>query len=222
MKIIDISGPIYEGMWNYGGEIEPFRLGTVKMSYAGVEYELDSLENMTALMGTYFEVPGDVHGYTTADVPIEKLFMIDSYVLQMDYKGLREIDGRPCICRDDMVHAERGEIPAGSGIIMSTGYGRNWMRPDYLDKCPFLNREAMEYLIEKRPFIVAFDTPAGESDKNPENIFEHYFNANILTVTACINLEKIESFNVKLTVLPLHILKMSLGCPARAIVIEEQ
>jgi kynurenine formamidase len=221
MKIIDITGPIYEGMWNYVGEIKPFHLGKVKMSYAGVEYELDSLENMTALMGTYFEVPGDVHGYTTADVALEKLFMIDSYVLQMDYEGLREVDGRPCIFREDMENAEKGDIPAGSGIILSTGYGRNWKKPDYLDKCPYLTREAMDYLIDKKPFIVAFDTPAAESEKNPENIFERYFNENILTITACVNLERIEGFNVQLTVMPLHILKMALGCPARAFVVEE-
>ncbi len=221
MRTIDISGPIYEGMWDYGGEIKPFKLGKVKMEYAGVEYELDSLENMIAFTGTYFETPGDIKGYTANDVPIEKLFMVDSYVLQMPYEGLRIIDDRPCIFMDDMKKAEKGDIPEGSGIIMSTGYGKNWKKKDYLKKCPFLKKEAMDYLIDKKPFIVVFDTPAAESDVNPENAFERYFNENILTVTACINLEKIQKFNVKLTVMPLKILKVALGCPARAIVTEE-
>jgi len=221
MRTIDISGPIYEGMWDYGGEIKPFKLGKVKMKYAGVEYELDSLENMIAFTGTYFETPGDIKGYTANDVPIEKLFMVDSYVLQMPYEGLRIIDDRPCVFMDDMKKAEKGDIPEGSGIIMSTGYGKNWKKKDYLKKCPFLKKEAMDYLIDKKPFIVVFDTPAAESDVNPENAFESYFNENILTVTACINLEKIQKFNVKLTVMPLKILKVALGCPARAIVTEE-
>jgi kynurenine formamidase len=221
MRIIDISGPVYEGMWDYGGEIKPFKLGKVKMSYAGVEYAIDALENMTALTGTYFETPGDMHGYTVNDIPLEKLCMIDSYVLQMPFEKLRTVDNRPCIFREDMVNAEMGTIPEGAGIIMSTGYGKNWERNDYLQKCPFLKKEAMDYLIDKKPFIVVFDTPAAESDVHPENAFERYFKENILTVTACINLEKIEKFNVKLSVLPLKILKVAMGCPARAFVMEE-
>ncbi len=221
MRIIDISGPVYEGMWNYGGEIKPFKLGKVKMGYAGVEYEIDTIENMTALTGTYFETPGDLKGYTVNDVPIEKLFKIDSCVLQMPYEKLKIVDNRPCILKNDMERAEKGKIPEGSGIIMSTGYGKNWERSDYLKKCPFLSKEAMDYLIDYKPYIVAFDTPAAESDVHPENIFQRYFEANILTVTACVNLEKIKKYNVKLVVLPLKILKLAMGCPARAIVIEE-
>ena len=63
----------------------------------------------------------------------------------------------------------------------------------------------MDYIIDKRPRIVAFDTPAAENDVNPESAFVRYFNENILTLTACINLEKIKKFNVKLTVLPIRL-----------------
>ncbi len=221
MRIIDISGPIDEGMWNYGGEIKPFKFGKVKMSYAGVEYELDALENMIAMTGTYFETPGDYHNYSISDIPIEKLFMIDSYVLQMPYEKLKVVDGRPCINIDDFKNAEKGFIPQKSGIILATGYGKNWFSKDYVAKCPFLSKEAMDYLIDKKPYIVVFDTPAAENDVNPENIFDRYVKENILSVTACVNLEKIQKFNVKLVVMPLNIMRVKLASPARAIVIEE-
>ena len=117
--------------------------------------------------------------------------------------------------------AEKGEIPPGSCLIVSTGYGKNWESPDYLKKCPFPNKEAMYYLIDKKPFIIVFDTPAAENDVNPENAFDRYFEENILTVTACVNLEKITKWNVKLIVMPLKLRKVALGSPARAIVIEE-
>jgi kynurenine formamidase len=221
MKIIDITGIIYDGMWNYGGEIKPFKLAKAKMSYGGVEYEIDTLENMTAMTGTYFETPGDLKGYTIDDIPIEKLFMIDSYVLQMPYEKLKIVDNRPCIFTDDMKKAEKGEIPQGSGIIMSTGYGKRWDSPDYLKGCPFLRKEAMDYLIDKKPYIVVFDTPAAENDVNPENAFDRYYEENILTVTAGVNLEKISKWKVKLIVMPLKLRKVALGSPARAVVIEE-
>lgn len=221
MRIIDITGTVYDDMWSYGGEIKPFKLGKAKMSYAGVEYEIDTLENMTAVTGTYFETPGDLKGYTIDDIPIEKLFMIDSYVLQIPYEKLKTVDNRPCIFVDDMKGAEKGEIPPGSCIILSTGYGKNWESPDYLKGCPFLKKEAMDYLIDKKPYIVVFDTPAAENDVNPENAFDRYFEENILTVTACVNLEKISKWQVKLIVMPLKLRKVAMGSPARAIVIEE-
>jgi len=221
MRIIDITGPIFEGMWDYGGESKPFRFGKVKMGYAGVEYELDSLENMLATTGTYFEIPGHEIGYTVEDVPLEKLFMIGSYVLQMPYKGLNIIDSRPCIDIDDMKKAEKGPIPKGSGIIMATGYGINWERKDYLANCPFISKKAMDYLISKEPSFVVWDTPAAENEVNPEYVFNDFFKADILSLTACINLEKIKKYEVKLVVLPIRLTKMQLACPARAIVIEE-
>jgi len=222
MRIIDISGPIDECMWDYGCEVKPFKLGKVKMSYAGIEYALDSLENMIAMTGTYFETPGDYHNYNISDIPIEKLFMIDSYTLQMPYEKLKVIDGRPCIDIEDFKAAEKGAIPGNSGIILSTGYGKNWFNKEYVAKCPYLNKAAMNYLIDKKPYIVVFDTPAAENDVHPENIFERYFKANILSLTAAINLEKISKYNVKLVVMPLNIMQVSLASPARAIVIEEE
>jgi len=221
MKVIDITGPIYEGMWDYGCECKPFKLGKVKMKYAGIEYGLDSLENMVATTGTYFETAGDVHGYTSNDIAIEKLFMIDSYVLQMPYENLKIVDNRPAVFLDDMKRAEKESIPEGSGIILSTGYGKNWESKDYLKKCPFLKKEAMDYLIDKKPYIVVFDTPAAENNVNPEGAFDRYFQEDILTVTACMNLEKIKKYNVKLVVMPIKLLNVAMATPARAIVIEE-
>lgn len=221
MRIIDITGPIFEGMWDYGGESRPFRFGKVKMEYAGVEYELDSLENMLATTGTYFEIPGHQQGYTLEDVPLDKLFMVDSYVLHMPYKDLKIVDGRPCIDIDDMKNAQEDPIPEDSGIIMATGYGINWKSKDYLANCPFISKKAMDYLISRKPSFVVWDTPAAENEMNPEYVFDDFFKADILSVTACINLEKIKKYKVRLVVLPIRLTKMQLACPARAIVIEE-
>jgi kynurenine formamidase len=221
MGIIDITGPIDEGMWDYNHEVKPFKFGKVKMSYAGIDYELDALENMIAMTGTYFETPGDYHNYTVSDIPVEKLYLIDTYALQMPYEKLDTVDGRPCINLKDFKKAEKSPIPPNSGIILATGYGTNWFKPDYVAKCPFLSKPAMDYLIDKKPYIVVFDTPAAENDVHPETIFERYFKADILSVTACVNLEKIKNYNVRLTVMPLNLMRVKLASPARAIVIED-
>ncbi len=79
----------------------------------------------------------------------------------------------------------------------------------------------MDYLIDKKPYIVVFDTPAAENDVNPEGAFDRYFKEDILTVTACINLEKIKKYNVKLVVMPIRLLNVAMATPTRAIVVEE-
>ena len=144
-----------------------------------------------------------------------------SRIIEISDEKLKKIDGRPCMDIDDLKNAEKAPIPPGSGIILATGYGKNWFSDDYVARCPFLSKPAMDYLIDKKPFIVVFDTPAGENDVHPENIFERYFKANILSVTACINLEKISKYNVKLIVMPLNLKRVSLASPARAVVIED-
>lgn len=221
MRIIDISGPIYEDMWNYGGESKPFRLGSINMKFGRLVYPIVTLENMQTQTGTFFETGGSILGYTIDDIPIEKLFMINTYVLQIPYDMLEIVDDRPCIFKEDLKKAEKEEIPKKSGIIISTGYGKNWEKKDYLQKCPFLKKESVDYLIEKKPFIVVLDTPFADNDVHPEDAFTNYFKANIFNISACINLEKIKKYNVKLIVMPLRILKVAAACPARAFVIEE-
>ena len=53
------------------------------------------------------------------------------------------------------------------------------------------------------------------------HIVERYFKADILSLTACVNLEKIKKYNVRLTVMPLNLMRVKLASPARAIVIED-
>jgi arylformamidase len=67
-------------------------------------------------------------------------------------------------------------------------------------------KDTMDYLIEKKPFLLGTDSAEWENPKNPEGIFAKFYPANILILASCINLEKIGSFNTKLTVLPLKAL----------------
>ena len=78
----------------------------------------------------------------------------------------------------------------------------------------------MDYITEKKPFLLGTDSAEWENPKNPEGIFAMVYPANVLILAPCINLEKIESFNVKLTVLPLKALN-SYICPARAVIVQD-
>ncbi len=225
MKIIDISGSIYTGMWSYADYYPDFKLSSVEFEYGGEKYSVDVFEGMHAQTGTYIESPevfatSGKGGGLNDEVPVEKLFMIDAYVLQIPHEGLPRRDGRPYVSLEDIKEAEKGPIPKGSAILIGTGYGQNWEKEDYVAKCWYFKKEALYYLIDKKPFLVGGDSPVWENEVHPEGAFERFYQSGILLLAPCINLEGVSSFKVKLTALPLRILKAGV-CPVRAVIVEE-
>jgi len=174
--------------------------------------------------GLHIETPATSIGYDKSypliDVPIERLVNVDAYVLQIPYDKLPIKDGKPFISLDEIKKAEKEEIPEGAIILIGTGYGKYWDSEDYLSKSWFIKREAMYYIIDKRPLLLGVDATDFENWVNPERFFERFFNSNILLMAPCINLEKIKGFKVKFIALPLKI-KGAAICPTRALVIED-
>ena len=220
MKIIDISGPVYTGMWTYADYYPQFELSAVEFEFGGEKYSVDVFKGMHAQVGTYLESPGIFEGQEIKgglnSIPVEKLFMVDTYVYQVDPNKLPEKDGRPYITIDLLKEAEKSKIEENSAILISTGYGQNWDKKDYVDKAWFFSKEALYYLIDKKPFLLGGDSPVWENAVNPEGAFERFYKSGILLFAPCINLEKISKFKVKLVVLPLNILKAAV-CPVRAV-----
>ncbi|UCB44583.1 MAG: cyclase family protein [Spirochaetota bacterium] len=225
MKVIDVSGPIFTGMWSYADYYPDFKLSAVEFEFGGEKYSVDVFEGMHAQTGTYMETPvifgeGDKKGGLNDVVPIEKLFHIDAYILQIDHDSLGIKDGKPFISLDDVKGAEKEEIPEGAAILVGTGYGKNWEKEDYVQKSCFFKKDALYHLIDKKPFLIGGDAPVWENEVNPEGAFERFYKEGILLLAPLINLEKISRFKVKLTVLPLKILGAGV-CPVRAVVVEE-
>ena len=227
VRIIDISGPIYTGMWNFseplGSLLGEFKLSSVKFEFSGEEYSVDVFNGMKAQTGTYIESPGQYledNKYTVSDIPVHKLFMINAYVLKIPYEKLGKKDGKRFVTLEDIKSAEKENIPEGSAILVGTGYGKYWNRKDFFKKSWFFKAEAMEYIISRKPFLLGADSAEWENPKNPEGIFKKFFPANILILASCINLEKVNKFKVKLTVLPFNVLGSYIS-PVRAVVVEE-
>ena len=93
------------------------------------------------------------------------------------------------------------------------------MEKNFISSSPFIKYEAMQYIIDKKPFLLGADSPRWENLEHPEGFFPEFFNANILLLGPCINLDKITREIVLLTVLPIKI-ENACCCPCRAIVKE--
>lgn len=226
MRIIDITGPIYTGMWYFGEPWKKFNFVTRyhELPAVGIKAMIEDFDGFNGHCGMHIETPATGIGYDKSyaltDVPIEKLVNVDAYVYQIPLEGLPVIDGKPCISPDDLKKAEKEEIPEGAVILISTGYGKNWFSPDYLSKSWFFRREAMYYLIDKKPFLLGVDATDFENWVNPEKFMERFFNSNILLMAPIINTDQVKKFKVKFTTLPLKI-KGAAICPTRAVLIEE-
>jgi kynurenine formamidase len=221
MKIIDITGPIYDNMWYYGDPLKRFKLSKREIEHAGEKYTIDVFDGMSANTGTYIETTGSTKGHTLDDIPIERLIELNTYVLQIPYEELKIKDKRPYVSLQDVERAEKEEIQPGSAILLSTGYGRNWKRDDYMERCWFFTKEAMLHICESKPYLLGGDSPTWENAVHPEGVFEPFIESKALMLSSCVNLEKITKFRVKLTVLYLKISNLRANCPCRAVVIED-
>jgi kynurenine formamidase len=227
MRVIDISGPIYDGMWNYSEPLASmlgsFKLSKIRFDFGGEKYTIDVFDGFKAQTGTYIESPGQYlenNDYKISDIPIDKLFMIDTYVLKIPYAKLSEKDGKKFVTPDEIFKAELENIPQGKAILIATGYGKYWESKDFFHRSWFFKREAMEYIISKKPFLLGTDSAEWENPKNPEGIFKMFYPANILILASCINLQEIKEFRVKLTVLPFKVTGSCIA-PVRAMVLED-
>lgn len=225
-KITDITGIIDEGMWNYE---EPFPKIKIKplppVPWVKGKVYCEIFEGLHSQTGTYLETPahhfGNDNCYLLIDVPAEKLVDVPCVVLNIGMWDKDMSKGRRGITVADLEACPNAkDIREGDAILVGTGWGRYWMDKDYLNGSPYFTKEAMEWLIAKKPFILGGDSARWENLEKPEGFFPAFYNANILMAGPFVDLEKIGTKRCKLTILPLKVPKTSCA-PARAIIIED-
>ena len=226
-KIIDITGPIDNGMWNYG---DPFPEVNIKPLppidwLGGATYGVEIFEGMHSQTGTYLETPAHFYGnancYLLEDVPAEKTYEVPCVVLNIGMFDMDLEKGRHGITVEELEACPNAKcIQEGDAILVGTGWGRYWMHPNNLDGAPYFTKEAMQWLIDKKPFILGDDSARWDNLENPQNFFEDFYAANILMAGPFVDLEKCTADRCKLTVLPAKFRHTSTA-PARAVIIEE-
>jgi kynurenine formamidase len=228
MKIIDASGPIYEGMWSYGEPFPEFKLVEIKEPdwVEGFSPKSQAFEGFCMLTGSYIDGPAHAYGlkktYPMSDIPIEKLFGVDAYVYKFDLKKLKKEGKRPIVNLSDVIEAEKKieyNIPERSVLLFATGWGSHWKQDDYLSDAWFLEKDAIEYIIEKKPFIMALDTPYADCLENERGSWEIIYSNDVTLAAPLVNIEKITKSLVKIYICPLNILNTT-GLPCRILITE--
>lgn len=227
MNVIDITGEIRDGMWNYEEPFPKFRMKPLdRVPWVEAEVYAEVFEGLHSQTGTYLETPAHYYGgegsYCVADIPVGKLVDMRCIVLKLDESLFEHADSRVPI---DVPMLEScpgsGMISEGDAVLVAAGWGKHWMDGWYLDRSPYYTYEAMKWLIGKKPFLLGSDFPRWDHLTKSERFFPEFFAADILMLAPCVNLEAVRRPDVRLTALPLHIPGTS-AVPCRAIVMEEE
>lgn len=224
-RVIDITGIMQEGMWNYEPPFPKFKIKPLpKVPWVEGDVFCEIFEGMHSQTGTYLETPAHFFGndkcYLLIDVPVEKLLNIDCVVLNIEPKNPDNRSGRSKITVEDLEKSSNSKyIKEGDAILVGNYWGKYWMDPRFLDNSPYFSYDAMMWLIGKKPFILGSDIARWENLDKPEGFFSEFYKADILMLAPCVNLEKVTQPRVKLTVLPLKIPGTS-STPCRAVIIE--
>lgn len=226
MQVIDLTGQIKTGMWSYEPPFPPFTLRPLpEVPWVKGRVYCEIFEGLNSQTGTYLETPAHYFGndncYLLADVPVEKLVQIPCRVLMLPEAAFSGPERTP-VTLDMVLDAAKDNLPQpGEAILVGTGWGQHWDKPDYLSRSPYFSREAMDWLISRKPFLLGSDLPRWESFEHPQGIFDPFYKADILMLAPCVNLEKAGNGLFQLTALPLHIPGTSCA-PCRAVLYKNE
>lgn len=226
MSLIEISGPIYSGMWHYGPPYLPLPVGPVEIepiempeAYRGslfMEYM-----SMASQTGTYLETAAHaVAGRDTIEkVPLERAWMVPTVVIHTP-KGERDkvtlAEVRAALDRDRLT------IEKGDAVLIHTGWDREWRNPErFLDWCPYISQEAWFWIMDQEPSIMGADTPRADSPRDPQDFFGRFFGTDILLLAPVVNLDQVRGpRKPRLVALPLS-LAGACASPVRAVLVAE-
>jgi kynurenine formamidase len=153
--IVDLSHVIHEGLITYPGLPAPVitphltREASVAKYAAGTTFAMDVI-TMIGNTGTYLDSPfhryGD--GADLAGLDLATLVDLPAEVFHLEDLTNRGIPVGVFLDRD----------LRGSAVLLHTGWDRHFATPEYLMGSPFLEAEAVAYLVEQGVALVGIDS----------------------------------------------------------------
>jgi len=227
MRIIDITGKIVDGMWNYDNPFPMFRLKPIgDMPWLPNKVYSHIFEGMHSQSGTYLETPAHYYGfkksYTVADIPVSKLIDMPCRVLSLEGFTAEGTNRKKRIDVHDLEKCCAGyDFPSGVSILIATGWSDYWMEDCFVQESPFFTYDAMHWIISKKPILLGSDFPCWDNSENTQGFFDDFFKSDILMLAPCVNLRQAGRCDSLLTVMPINVMGTS-NAPCRAFLKTEQ
>ena len=215
MKVVDVTGATYQGMWTYGPPYPDVVVEEIPEPEF-IEYPTYSWRfELGAQTGTYLETSLHMfrEGPPLIEVPLDTLFMRDAVILRLPGEPNRRLE-------PEDLEACGVQVRPGDAVIVATGWDSHWDKPDFVSDCPYFSYGAMRWILDREPFLMAGDMPRFDSWQEPQGFFREFFEQGLLLLAPLVNLGAVTADRVKLTALPLRI-EETCAAPCRAVIVEE-
>lgn len=217
--IIEISGNIENGMWDYRvfPELKEIVVPASITETAAVKENGFSISSITcsSLSGTYLESGAHL---------IEGMPTIDTYQLNDCIKPVKTIHlpdvkqgGR---IDETQLRENAPGIDAGDALIIDTGWWRSWNTEGFVTCCPTYTREAMQWVIDLGLSIFGVDVPCIEAPDERGSLLRTFFATGALLAAPLVNLEGVPETGGFIGCFPLAV-KGASGAPARIVYFED-
>lgn len=216
-KWIDLSGPLYNGVWSYNVlyDVDPplpeFEVKKVT-SLASTGWE--SLRYvLSSLSGTYLESGAHlIEGGQTLDDFTLSDFIRPAVVCHLPRKQAREL------VRRAELEAHCPPVQPGDALLIECGWSAHWRSADFVLQGPSYHPECVPWLLEQPFSLLGVDIPCIQSPWLPSesNMLLPIFQKGVLLLAPLVNLEQVQAPRGELIALPLRVEGVS-GAPCRAI-----
>jgi arylformamidase len=219
MAIIEISGPIEDGMWSYS---EPYPVPRIEQIPPPdwLEYAVYSQTiHMAVQAGTYLETAAhmDRMAMTIDQLPLERCYRVNPLCLWIPREA------NQAITAEDLAgacHSAGLQVQPRDALLVGTGWDRQWREPDFVTHPPYFTAAAIDWVLEHDCSLLGADTPRYDNPLQPQNFFPKFFAHDILLLAPLVNLEQVGSSRGKLIALPLKI-QNACASPVRALWLTE-
>ena len=213
MKIIDLTGPLENGMWSYGKPFTPYRMK--RLSTMAEDGYIASEIVLTTHTGTHIDCPRHFGEERAAidSIPLETYYG-DAVLLDISGKSV----SGSTITKTMLLDAGADKIASGDICVVNTGWYKRWNDNDYEENYPKFTPDSVSLLTDRGVKLLATDIPIiGDPESTDTDMV--LCEKGIPSIYALTNLGELpEKF--KFAAFPLRI-KDGDGSPVRAVAIME-
>ena len=172
-----------------------WRIGTGASAYAARVHYLDHW----SMAGTYLDFPGHIaqtdDGVDAGNAPLPRLYRLDATVIHLD-RG-----HQPGRITEGELTAACPAGASGQALVVHALGNRRFDEIEY--QSLYLGRDAVAWIIGRGTRLLVADVY--ESHCDPQDVFRDLFRAGLYAVCHPVNLHRLTTPHVELTVLPLRV-----------------
>ena len=216
MVVRDISGWVHNGMWSYcpeypGAEISELPQPAFLPDDHPVYLQKFVIGGQT---GTYIETRAHVD--RTAE-PVSAV-SLDEFWRPAVVIDVGSKDALEPVTLADVIPAD-GEIRPGDAVLLSTGWDTKWDDADYVERSPYVSREAALWLIDRGIGLLGSDFPRFDNPAAMQFPWAEFWQRVNLLLAPVTNLRGLSGRCGRLCAFPLKI-RGACSTPCRAALIQ--